>query len=167
MSTEAPWHAAFPAPKSAPSSISREELLQWTQEGKQAGKDFVLVDVRRTDYEGGTIKGSINLPAQSLYSTIPSLYSLISNSGAKYVIWYCGRASLNFCRSVNAYIDQCIGSCGGRGPRTAAWFADYIQETGDTEMKSLILAGGIKGWAAAGEEFTALIDGYDASVWKK
>lgn len=34
-------------------------------------------------------------------------------------------------------------------------------------MKSLILAGGIKGWAAAGEEFTALIDGYDASVWKK
>ncbi|CAG8932818.1 unnamed protein product [Penicillium salamii] len=148
MSTEAPWHAAFPAPKSAPSSISREELLQWMQEGKQAGKDFVLVDVRRTDHEGGTIKGSINLPAQSLYSTIPSLYSLISNSGAKYVIWYCG-------------------SCGGRGPRTAAWFADYIQETGDTEMKSLILAGGIKGWAAAGEEFTALIDGYDASVWKK
>lgn len=51
MSAELPWHAAYPAPKSAAPSISREELLQWIQDGKQAGKDFVLVDLRRTDYE--------------------------------------------------------------------------------------------------------------------
>lgn len=51
MSSEAPWHAAFPAPKSVAPSISREEFLQWIREGKQAGKDFVLVDLRRNDYE--------------------------------------------------------------------------------------------------------------------
>jgi hypothetical protein len=40
--------------------------------------------------KGGTIQGSLNLPAQSLYPTIPTLYSLVSNSNAKFVIWYCG-----------------------------------------------------------------------------
>ncbi|KAJ5794061.1 hypothetical protein N7457_000660 [Penicillium paradoxum] len=148
MSAEIPWHAAFPAPRGAAPSISREELLQWIRDGKQAGKDYVLVDLRRTDYEGGTIQGSLNLPAQSLYPTIPTLYSLVSNSSAKYVIWYCG-------------------SSGGRGTRAAGWFADYLEEKQDTVVKSLVLTGGIKGWAAAGLEYTALMDGYDASVWSK
>lgn len=46
-----PWHAAYPAPKATPDALSRQELLQWFREGKQAGRDFVLVDVRRTDFE--------------------------------------------------------------------------------------------------------------------
>lgn len=41
--------------------------------------------------QGGTIRGSLNLPAQSLYPTIPTLYSLLSNSGVKHVVWYCGQ----------------------------------------------------------------------------
>ncbi|KAJ5182221.1 hypothetical protein N7449_012368 [Penicillium cf. viridicatum] len=148
MSAELPWHAAYPAPRGAAPSISREELLQWIREGKQAGKDFLLVDLRRTDYEGGTIQGSLNLPAQSLYPTIPTLYSLVSNSSVKYVIWYCG-------------------SSAGRGTRASGWFADYLEDQQDTEVKSLVLLGGIKGWAAAGPDYTSLMDGYDASVWTK
>ena len=31
--------------------MTRETLLSWMQEGKVAGKDFVLVDLRRTDFE--------------------------------------------------------------------------------------------------------------------
>jgi len=34
-------------------------------------------------------------------------------------------------------------------------------------MKSLALAGGIKGWAAAGAEYVEWMDGYDAAVWAK
>ncbi|OQE94848.1 hypothetical protein PENNAL_c0003G09881 [Penicillium nalgiovense] len=148
MSAELPWHAAYPAPRGAAPSISREELVQWIRDGKQAGKDFILVDLRRTDYEGGTIQGSLNLPAQSLYRTIPTLYSLVSNSTVKYVIWYCG-------------------SSAGRGTRAAGWFADYLEDQQDTEVKSLVLSGGIKGWAAAGPEYTSLMTEYDASVWTK
>lgn len=32
-------------------SISRLELLRWYREGKRIGKDFVLIDLRRTDFE--------------------------------------------------------------------------------------------------------------------
>jgi arsenical-resistance protein 2 len=31
----------------------------------------------------------------------------------------------------------------------------------------MILEGGIKGWAAAGPEYTKLMDEFDVSVWKK
>lgn len=48
---EQPWHAAFPAPRNTARSISREEMLQWMREGKKAGKDYVLVDLRRNDHE--------------------------------------------------------------------------------------------------------------------
>ncbi|KAJ8125777.1 hypothetical protein O1611_g7861 [Lasiodiplodia mahajangana] len=141
---EQPWHAAFPAPKTTqPASLSREEVLDKLRTGV-VGRDFILVDVRRNDYEpgqGGTIRGAINLPAQSLFPTIPVLYQLFKNAGVRHVIWYCG-------------------SSRGRGTRAAGWFNDHIQGQGDEEMQSVILAGGIKGWAMAGDDFVTLMDGY-------
>jgi arsenical-resistance protein 2 len=67
-------------------------LLQWLQPGsnRTPGADFLLVDLRRTDFEGGTIKGSLNLPAQSLYPTLPTLFNLVRSAGVKDVIFYCG-----------------------------------------------------------------------------
>ncbi|CAK39153.1 uncharacterized protein An05g01180 [Aspergillus niger] len=86
---------------------------------------------------GGTIRGSINLPAQTLYPMIPTIYSLLSQSPVKE----------------------------GRGVRAASWFADYIELQGETRLRSLVLEGGIKGWATAGKEYTDLMDEYDASAW--
>lgn len=50
-----PWHAAYPAPTTThPGAVSREELLELLQTGV-AGKDYVLVDLRRNDYEVGPV----------------------------------------------------------------------------------------------------------------
>ena len=57
------------------------------------------------------------------------------------------------------------GSSKGRGVRAASWFADYIEQQQDTRMRSLVLEGGIKGWVAAGKEYTDFMDEYDASAW--
>jgi arsenical-resistance protein 2 len=46
-----PWHAAYPAPRNAASWVTRQTLLSWMKKGKVAGGDFVLVDLRRTDFE--------------------------------------------------------------------------------------------------------------------
>lgn len=40
--------------------------------------------------KGGTIRGSLNLPAQSLYETLPTLYTLCEAANIGIVIWYCG-----------------------------------------------------------------------------
>lgn len=145
---ETPWYAAFPTAKTTAPSVSRSEVLGWLQDDTRGTVDFVLVDLRRTDYEGGTILGSINLPAQSLYPTIPTLYTIFKQAGVAKVVWYCG-------------------SSGGRGNRAAAWFADYLKEHDSTGMQSLVLEGGIKGWVKAGEEYVTEMQGYDAASWKE
>lgn len=48
---EEPWYAALPLPKTTARSIPRSHLLSWLKKDKEAGKDFVLVDLRRTDHE--------------------------------------------------------------------------------------------------------------------
>lgn len=74
------------------------------------------------------------------------------------------------------------GSSRGRGTRCSAWFADYIAENGETadyiddsedtgvettDIQSLTLEGGIKGWVKAGEEYTQEVDGYEPEYWKQ
>ncbi|KAF1912590.1 hypothetical protein BDU57DRAFT_459421 [Ampelomyces quisqualis] len=124
------WTDAFPVPRTTAPILPRDEALSGL-----SSPDLLTVDVRRTDYEGGAIKGSINLPAHSFYMNRRVLFDLSSSNG--------------------------------RGPRCAAWFADYIAENGDSTIQSLTLGGGIKGWVKAGEPYTENVDGYEPEYWKQ
>lgn len=88
------WWSAFPEAKASASTIENTEVLQLLEStaaaGKHSTRDFLLVDVRRTDWEGGTVSSSINLPAQSFYPTRPIVYQLVKQAGIKRVIFYCG-----------------------------------------------------------------------------
>ncbi|KAF2203746.1 Rhodanese-like protein [Delitschia confertaspora ATCC 74209] len=137
------WAAAFPSPRSTAPLIARELVLS-----DLSSPSLLTIDVRRTDYEGGTIRGSLNLPAHSFYMNRGVLYDLCRRAGVKQVAFYCG-------------------SSNGRGPRCSAWFADYIAEKGDEQIQSLTLAGGIKGWVKGGERFTSEMDGYEPEYWKQ
>jgi arsenical-resistance protein 2 len=79
------WTDAFPAPRTTAPILTREEALS-----NLSSPDLLIVDVRRTDYEGGTIKGSINLPAQSFYLNRAVLYDLCRRARVKKVAFYCG-----------------------------------------------------------------------------
>lgn len=50
---EAPWHAAFPAPtKKEPGTMTQGEVLQMIKDCEnEAGKDYLLVDLRKNDYQ--------------------------------------------------------------------------------------------------------------------
>lgn len=165
---QAPWYDAFPEPQAKPGTIEPSEvaaLLEAQQQHPDKAKDFLLVDVRRTDFEGGTVTSSINLPAHSLYPTRKQVYDLVKQAGTKKLIFYCGEyipgqlAILPFGPSLTS-----AGSSNGRGPRCAAWMQDFINETGDTDIESLVLKGGIRGWVK--EYGGRLTDGYDAKVWE-
>ena len=79
------WTDAFPAPRITAPSISREDVLS-----DLSSPELLLVDVRRTDYEGGTIRGSINLPAHSFYMNRGVLHDLCRRAGVRRVAFYCG-----------------------------------------------------------------------------
>ncbi|KAL7786370.1 Rhodanese-like domain-containing protein [Trichoderma ceciliae] len=121
------------------------ELIERTQAaGEDAHKDFLLVDVRRNDWEGGTVATSINLPAQSFHPTRSGVYQLCKQAGINKVIFYCG-------------------SCGTRGPKCAGWFQGYLNSIGETEMTAVILKGGVKGWQKTYNG--QMMDYYDPNVW--
>lgn len=82
-----PQPATFPPPHSTAPIITREQVLS-----DISSPDLLLVDVRRTDYEGGTITGSINLPAQSFYMNRAVLYDLCKRAGVRRVAFYCGES---------------------------------------------------------------------------
>jgi arsenical-resistance protein 2 len=50
-----PWHAKYPVPTSTPGGISQEHVLAMLKSPSLiAGKDYLLVDVRRNDFEVGS-----------------------------------------------------------------------------------------------------------------
>lgn len=82
------WWDAFPAPRHTAPLLPREAALS-----DLASPDLLVVDVRRSDYEGGTIRGSLNLPAQSFYLNRAVLYDLCKRAGIKQVAFYCGTST--------------------------------------------------------------------------
>jgi hypothetical protein len=48
-----PWHAVYPPPlNKSPAAMTRLEVLEMMKDGNNvAGKDYVLIDLRRTDHE--------------------------------------------------------------------------------------------------------------------
>lgn len=69
--------------------------------------------------------------------------------------------------NLNTNLISHTASSRGRGPRVAGWFADYLADHKDESMESLVLAGGVKGWATAGEDYVKYMTAYDESVWLK
>jgi hypothetical protein len=90
--TSGSWTDAFPAPRTTAPILTREEALS-----ALSSPDLLIVDVRRTDYEGGTIKGSINLPAHSFYLNRSVLFDLCKRAGVKKVAFYCGEYYVHSC----------------------------------------------------------------------
>ncbi|KAH6627216.1 hypothetical protein B0J18DRAFT_426809 [Chaetomium sp. MPI-SDFR-AT-0129] len=132
------------APEPYTATISREQVLVLLKTTAVGQRDFILVDTRQKDVEAGTIRGSIHLQAESLPITLPSVYALFKAAGLRLVIFYCGT-------SVN------------RGRKAAEHLTGHITRVGDRNMKSLVLEGGFKGWAAAGEEYVRWVDAVDVS----
>lgn len=112
---------------------------------------MLIIDVRRTDYEGGAIRGSINIPAQGFWWNRGMLYELAYKAGMEWVVFTCGDSS-------------------GRGPRCAGWFLDHVRNTvQDQDMQVLVLEGGVKGWVKGGREYWQYMvstQGWNASVYK-
>jgi arsenical-resistance protein 2 len=84
----------------------------------------------------------------------------------KKVIFYCGKF---FKIATSRAKLMGVGSCGGRGPRAASWFQDYIDDIAQfgrrSDLKVFILEGGIKKWV---KEFEgSMVEGFDERYWKQ
>lgn len=54
--SEPAWHAGLPSPRATPESISQDEVAGLIKSSdKVTGKDYLIIDVRRTDFEVCTV----------------------------------------------------------------------------------------------------------------
>ncbi|KAK5732466.1 hypothetical protein LTR17_010522 [Elasticomyces elasticus] len=145
-SEDQPWHAAFPAPTMT-ADIMPQRRAMMILSMKIAS--MLIIDVRRTDYEGGAIRGSLNVPAQGFWWNRGMLYELCYKADIEWVVFTCGSSS-------------------GRGPRCAGWFLDHVRNTAqDNDMQVMTLEGGVKGWVKAGPQYTQFMDGFRSEYWEK
>lgn len=154
---ETPWHAAFPAPTTTAPTFAKDQLLRFYQMlGDILEAGMLLIDLRRIDYEGGTIRGSLNIPAQSFYMNMATLYRLCRGDGVNVisrVLFYCGSSS-------------------GRAPRCAAWFQEYVAQRAKAdetteEPQCFVLEGGIKGWVNGGQAYEPFMEGFFPEYWRQ
>jgi|ERR1700761_349054 len=84
----------IPPPTTECQRIPKEQLIrQYQILGDILDAGTLLIDVRRTDYEGGCIRGSLNMPAQSFPYNMATLFRLCQGDGLSVisrVVFYCG-----------------------------------------------------------------------------
>ncbi|THH09618.1 hypothetical protein EW145_g1886 [Phellinidium pouzarii] len=134
------WSAGLPEPCSSPEGIPAEQVESFIKSGdKVPGKDYIVVDVRRTDFEDYAISGALNLPAESFYATRAGVVSVLFK--VPLVIFHC----------------QSCASTKSRGQKVAAYYQDALDEKGIKTSKALYLEGGIKGWIQKYKEDAKLV----------
>jgi len=120
------WWDAFPIIASAPPGISAEEVVALIRSPSAPKPDYVVIDVRRNDHQGGHVRGSEQWPAQTFHDDLPEFFGKHKNT--EKVIFYCGSSQ-------------------GRGPRCAGWYQDYLDGVGGEHgSKAYVLTGGVKEW---------------------
>ncbi|KAJ3388281.1 hypothetical protein HDU84_009865 [Entophlyctis sp. JEL0112] len=140
------WWDAYPVPRSDPVFWTHDKVAELIRSSSVCGKDYACVDVRRTDYLGGTVKGATNAPAQTFYDQLGNFVEKYKN--IPLVIFFCNSSS-------------------GRGPRCARWYQDALNDSGIRTSQGLILKGGIKEWVHHYGSHAELTEGYDEDHWKK
>ncbi|KAF9129649.1 hypothetical protein BGW39_003974 [Mortierella sp. 14UC] len=136
-----------------------KELLE--DKSKVPGKDYLIVDVRDSDYIGGHIRGSVNIPAHELPEKIPTLIE--EYKAVPQLIFHCALSQ-------------------ARGPKAAKRWAEALAARNEAELateaaaveaakESLltqqvnILRGGFGDWQRKHKDDKNLVVEYEAEYW--
>ncbi|KAJ1989625.1 Cdc25 phosphatase Ibp1 [Dimargaris cristalligena] len=151
-----------------PVYMDPEELAVLVQDpAKVPKKDYLVIDVRTTDYVGGHIPGGINLPASQFYGFLE--YINANFATVPLIVVHCALSQV-------------------RGPKSARILTEYFQTrartspnptasgTEDKEAPATgtapalpqvkILRGGITDWVAKYKDVPGMIEDFDAELWE-
>ncbi|KAI8061051.1 Rhodanese-like domain-containing protein [Gongronella butleri] len=130
---------------SAPFADSDEVVVLIRDKTKQPGKDYLIVDVRGEDFEGGHIPGMINVPAGKLIDSAPELIQKYAKVPVVY--FHCALSQV-------------------RGPKSARIYNEYCALQGiRTNQEVKVLRGGFEAWQEKYRGEKDLLEDYDEERW--
>ncbi|TFK27697.1 Rhodanese-like protein [Coprinopsis marcescibilis] len=116
-------------------------------EGKEAKKDFLVVDVRDDDFIGGNIVGAKNEPSNEFLTSVDALVK--ETKDVPLVIFHCALSQV-------------------RGPKAARIYEEAKKKLYPDEDKQevAVLRDGFTQFQVKYKDDPKLVENYDAEVWK-
>jgi len=109
-------------------------------------KDYVIIDVRDHDFEGGNIPGSVNVPSQHFIDSVHKLIEEYKN--VPQVYFHCALSQ-------------------SRGPKAARIYNESKSLQGiKSDQQVAVLKGGFEQWYLKHRNDPTLIENHDPEVWK-
>ncbi|CAG8574451.1 13567_t:CDS:2 [Ambispora gerdemannii] len=130
----------------APEFVDAEELAKLIKDkSKVPGKDYVVIDVREDDFEGGNIPGCVNVPSSVF---VDNLHQMIKGySQVPQIIFHCALSQV-------------------RGPKSARIYQEALTLNSiKTNQKILILSGGFVEWQKRYKSDAELVEKYNEKFW--
>ncbi len=137
--------------------IEPDVLKEWILR-KEEGSKLSIIDVRDSDYIGGHIKGSKNIPSTQIQQELPKIYRDLKVEKNKNIIFHCTMSqqrgpsnAMKFLR----YLNQIIES--PESPTNESNFAKSINV--------YVLRGGFAKWQELYGDNKQLTEDYDTELW--
>ncbi|KAI7869071.1 Rhodanese-like protein [Spinellus fusiger] len=111
---------------------------------KNKQRDFLIVDVRDTDYAGGHITGAVNIPAHTIIDRAHEL--VVEYEQVPLMVFHCALSQV-------------------RGPKSARIYNEAKQHLRPNSSQQVkVLRYGFEGWLSKHHQ-DGLIEDYDPAVW--
>ncbi|CAG8680416.1 7185_t:CDS:2 [Ambispora leptoticha] len=126
--------------------VNPEELAKLIKDkSKVPGKDYVVIDVRGDDFEGGNIPGCVNVPSGVFVDNLQHLIKEYSQ--VPQIVFHCALSQV-------------------RGPKYARIYREALMLNSiKTNQKILILSGGFGEWQRRFKSDVELVEKYDEEFW--
>ncbi|KAJ1505229.1 hypothetical protein HMI54_003150 [Coelomomyces lativittatus] len=111
----------------------------------KAGIDYLVIDVRDDDFEGGNIPGAYHLPSQTLFHAHPTHSQVLQIHLEKF-------------KRIPLLVFHCALSQ-QRGPKAASYFAQQLSSTHSNQI--YVLKGGFSHWQAHFGHEVGLVENLD------
>ncbi|RHZ62401.1 hypothetical protein Glove_340g14 [Diversispora epigaea] len=127
--------------------INHDELKDLIKDkSKIPGKDYLVVDVRDDDYEGGNIPNSINRQSSKIHDSVENLISEYNK--VPQIIFTCALSKV-------------------RGPKCARIYSEelFLNKGIKTDQKVQVLKNGFEGWQSYYKDDPELVENYNKEIW--
>ncbi|KAI8058591.1 Rhodanese-like domain-containing protein [Syncephalis plumigaleata] len=120
--------------------------------------DYVIIDVRDDDFEGGNIVSAINVPSHRLLEQLPSLIKEYAH--VPRIIFHCALSQVRGPTSAGIYHQTVLQMRNTKGAK------DDSDATSSITQQVLVLRGGFALWQAKFKDTTDLIENYNRDLWE-
>ncbi|KAK3836957.1 MAG: Rhodanese-like protein [Linnemannia elongata] len=140
-----------------------KDLLE--DKSKVPGKDYLIIDVRDSDYIGGHIRGSVNIPSQDLRDQLPTLIE--EYKAVPQLIFHCALSQVRGPKAANRWAEALAARDDAAAADVAATERAAVEAAnkGPLTQHVNILRGGFGEWQRQYKNDKNLVEDYVPDYW--